>query len=119
MILFFADMDNTLIYSHKRDIGSDKIGVEFYPEKNQMISYMTKTSWKLLQKVAHKLLFIPTTTRTIEQYQRINLGFVPLYALVCNGGILLENGQENMRWYADSRELAAPAKKEIERASVR
>ncbi len=118
MILFFADMDNTLIYSYKRDIGSDKIGVEFYPEKNQMISYMTKTSWKLLQKVAHKLLFIPTTTRTIEQYQRINLGFVPLYALVCNGGILLENGQENMRWYADSRELAAPAKKEIERASV-
>lgn len=111
MILFFADMDNTLIYSYKRDIGSDKIGVEFYPEKNQMISYMTKTSWKLLQKVAHKLLFIPTTTRTIEQYQRINLGFVPLYALVCNGGILLENGQENMRWYADSRELAAPAKK--------
>ena len=72
-------------------------------------TYMTKTSWKLLQKVAHKLLFIPTTTRTIEQYQRINLGFVPLYALVCNGGILLENGQENMRWYADSRELAAPA----------
>ncbi len=33
MILFFADMDNTLIYSYKRDIGSDKIGVEFYPEK--------------------------------------------------------------------------------------
>ena len=110
MILFFADMDNTLIYSYKRDIGSDKIGVEFYPEKSDDFLY-DKTSWKLLQKVAHKLLFIPTTTRTIEQYQRINLGFVPLYALVCNGGILLENGQENMRWYADSRELAAPAKR--------
>ena len=110
MILFFADMDNTLIYSYKRDIGSDKIGVEFYPEKNQMISYMTKTSWKLLQKVAHKLLFIPTTTRTIEQYQRINLGFVPCMRLcvmvgfcwkmvrkICGGMRIQENSQHQQK----------------------
>ena len=118
MILFFADIDNTLIYSYKHNIGNETIGVEFYPEKNKMISFMTKTSWELLQKAAEKVIFIPTTTRTMEQYQRINFGFTPMYALVCNGGVLLENGQENTQWYVDSRSLTAVCAKEMERAAA-
>lgn len=37
-------------------------------------------------------MILPTTTRSIEQYKRINLGVgMDRYALVCNGGILLDN----------------------------
>lgn len=43
-----------------------------------------------MKKVSEKMTIIPTSTRTEEQYKRIDLdiGIVP-YALVCNGGVLL------------------------------
>ena len=46
-----------------------------------------------MKKVSEKMTIIPTSTRTEEQYKRIDLdiGIVP-YALVCNGGVLLVNG---------------------------
>ena len=97
MIVFHTDLDNTIIYSYKHDIGADKRCVELYHDRE--ISYITGETYRLLKQVRVKeqqVMIVPTTTRTIEQYQRIDLGIGTVsYALVCNGGVLLSDGRED------------------------
>lgn len=115
MIIFNSDLDNTIIYSYKHNIGYNKVCVEMYKDRN--VSFMTKLSYDLLKIISEKLLFVPTTTRTIEQYNRIDLGIGKIkYALVCNGGILLENGFKNKEWYKDSLDLISDCTQELEKA---
>ena len=96
-----ADMDNTIIYSYKRNIGENKLNVELY--NGREISFISEKTHDLLKKVSEKMTIIPTSTRTEEQYKRIDLdiGIVP-YALVCNGGVLLVNGKRDREWYLES-----------------
>lgn len=45
--------------------------------------------------------FIPVTTRTIEQFQRITLfqnEIIPEYAITSNGGNILHNGKQDVTW---------------------
>jgi hydroxymethylpyrimidine pyrophosphatase-like HAD family hydrolase len=57
----------------------------------------------MLSDVRKKVRFVPTTTRTIDQYKRIDFGEEePEYALVCNGGILLIHGEIAHDWYQES-----------------
>lgn len=121
MIVFHTDLDNTLIYSYKHDIGVDKRCVEIY--QGREISFITQETYRLLQKVydqedcINQVLIIPTTTRTIEQYHRINLGVGNFqYALVCNGGVLLANGKEDEGWYRESVELIQDSRRELQKA---
>lgn len=115
MIVFHADLDNTLLYSYKRDIGSAKRCVEIYQSRE--ISFLTEKTYELLQKVKEKTLLVPTTTRIREQYERIDLGLGRLpYALVCNGGVLLKDGKRDEKWYARSRELADECGAELKKA---
>lgn len=108
MIIFHCDLDNTLIYSYKRDIGAHKTCVEMYQQRE--ISYMTHQAMELLSKLREKVLLVPTTTRTAQQYHRIDLGYKPPYALVCNGGVLLHEGAVVEDWYAQSLALVAEAR---------
>lgn len=106
MVVFNVDMDNTLIYSYKHDIGESKRCAEIY--QGREISFMTDKTGKLLKELAQKVLIVPTTTRTREQYERIDLGLGAIpYALVCNGGVLIKDGVEDEAWYAGSKELVA------------
>lgn len=115
MIIFNSDLDNTLIYSYKRDIGMNKKCVEVYQERE--ISFMTNQSFRLLQMLNEKVMIVPTTTRTMEQYKRISLGIgIPKYALVCNGGILLENGVISKKWYQESLKIILNSKDELMKA---
>lgn len=118
MIVFHTDLDNTLIYSYKHDIGRQKRCVEVY--QGREISFVTQETYRLLQRLSEqkrRILIVPTTTRTIEQYQRIDLGVGdPEYALVCNGGVLLVNGKEDADWYHDSLERIRDSKSELEKA---
>lgn len=106
MKLFCSDLDNTLIYSYKRDIGAEKQCVEVY--EGREISFMSEYSLSLLGEVRRKACFVPVTTRTEEQYRRILLE-TPEYALVCNGGVLLAGGEPEERWYRESLRLAKDA----------
>lgn len=92
-MIFASDLDRTLIYSSKF--------IDDYPspvkavETGDYYSYMTATAAELLKDLAGKVLFVPCTTRTVEQYRRI--GFlqneVPCrYAVTSNGANLLVNG---------------------------
>lgn len=115
MNIFCTDLDNTIIYSYKHNIGNDKINVEIYEDRE--ISYITKKTYDLLNIVKKEYMIIPTTTRTIEQYKRIELGIGDFkYALVCNGGVLLINGEIDKKWYENSLELIKDSKDELEKA---
>lgn len=117
MIVFHADLDNTLIFSYKHEIGTEKRLVERY--QGREVSYMTEETFRLLKEIKKKVLVVPTTTRTIQQYERIQLGIGALpYALVCNGGILLEEGKEVASWYQTSLELAARSKAALVQGSA-
>ncbi|MDE7324333.1 MAG: HAD hydrolase family protein [Lachnospiraceae bacterium] len=118
MIVFHTDLDNTLIYSHKYDIGQDRICAEIY--QGREISFITRETFLLLQQLKRledQVLIVPTTTRTIEQYQRIDLGVGGFrYALVCNGGVLLVDGKEDEGWYMESLERIKGSKKMLHTA---
>lgn len=123
MIVFHTDLDNTLIYSYKHDIGAQKRCVELY--QGREISFITQETYRLLQVLSRRkeqVLIVPTTTRTVEQYQRIDLGVGSFrYALACNGGVLLVNEcdccanertdicnfahKKDESWYRDSWEM--------------
>lgn len=116
MIVFHTDLDRTLIYSHRAQIGEDKHCVEFY--QGREVSFMTSRSCSLIREIAEQeeVLIVPTTTRSIEQYQRISLPVEPEYALVCNGGVLLRKGIKDRIWYEESLRRIAPAGEEMEKA---
>lgn len=115
MIVVHTDLDNTLIYSYKHDIGENKHCVEVY--QGREISFVTEKTGKLLKEVKNQVMMVPTTTRTLEQYQRIQLGVGEFeYALVCNGGILLHYGKEVDSWYQESLELVEESRKALVQA---
>lgn len=115
MTVFCTDLDNTLIYSYRHDIGKEKVCVEVY--EGREISFMTKRSLSLLKEIRTKALFVPVTTRTTEQYGRIDLMTgTPDYALVCNGGVLLRAGEEVTAWYEESLRLTGESRGELARA---
>lgn len=109
MIIFNSDLDNTIIYSYKHDIGNQKKCVELYQERE--ISFITERTFELLKLVKKNIEMVPTTTRTMEQYNRINLGIGDFkYALVCNGGVLLVNGKSDEDWYQESLRLVGESR---------
>lgn len=115
MRALFTDLDNTLIYSYKHDIGNDKINVEIY--QGREISFITGKTSEYLEKLMQNITIIPITTRTLEQYNRINLGIGDIeYALVCNGGILLEKGCSNTNWYNESLKMISDSRRDLLKA---
>ena len=117
MIIFNTDLDNTLIYSYKHNIGAHKRNVEIY--RGREISFISEKTFHLLNALNRRMLIVPTTTRSIEQYERINLGIAqPKYALVCNGGILLENGRSDESWYRKSSELIYHCRPVMQQAAL-
>ncbi len=100
-MIFASDLDRTLIYS-KVFIKSDLKDIVLVEEKDgESISYMTKSSINLLKLVHKDFLFIPTTTRSFEQYSRIsifNKEITPRYAVVANGGIVIKDGKIDGNW---------------------
>ena len=108
MKLLCTDLDNTLIYSYKHELGNEKRNVELY--QGREISFITEKTYELLKKVNQQYQIVPVTTRTVEQYQRIHLGIHPFqYALTCNGGMLLVDGKREDTWYLESRKMTEPA----------
>ena len=115
MKILCTDLDNTIIYSYKHDIGNEKMNVEIYKERE--ISFISNHTYELLKKVKEEFLIIPTSTRTIEQYERINLKIGTFkYALVCNGSVLIVDGKKDKDWYEESLRLAKPSNLEVKKA---
>lgn len=102
-MLFASDLDQTLIYSHRtvlsQDIEEQMRPVERFEER--FISFMTQNALNMLRKISQRVLFVPVTTRTKLQYQRINFvsyGITHQYAVTSNGGTIFSEGVEDKDW---------------------
>lgn len=92
-MIFASDLDRTIIYS-------DKFIKEFSGpirevETGSYKSYMTAPAAELVKKIACSAVFIPCTTRTVEQYRRVEFlqkEVAPKYAITTNGANILVEG---------------------------
>lgn len=102
-MLFASDLDQTLIYSHKTLI-SKEIDEQIRPVErldDRFISYMTHSALCQLHEVSKRVIFVPVTTRTKLQYQRINFldyDITHQYAVTSNGGTIFSEGVEDKDW---------------------
>ncbi|MFF9566287.1 HAD family hydrolase [Streptomyces sp. NPDC014685] len=104
MVLVASDLDRTLIYSAGAlqltmpDAEAPRLlCVEVYDHKP--LSHLTETAAALLDELARTTVFVPTTTRTREQYGRVHLpGPAPRFAICANGGHLLVDGESDPDW---------------------
>lgn len=101
MRLFTSDLDRTLIFSERTVAKNEdeRLCIESYNGRN--ISYVTQKIWDQLTEINHTMQFVPVTTRSKEQFERILLfqqSIVPKIAIVANGGIILRNGQIDEVW---------------------
>ena len=100
--LVSVDLDRTMIYS-RNALGAafeDAVTcVEIY--QDAPLSFMSIDAAESLRSLAAAALVVPTTTRTIEQFQRIALPGAPWrYAITSNGGNILVDGVPDGSWRA-------------------
>jgi hypothetical protein len=66
------------------------------------LSFMTTAAALRMQTLTEPAAVIPTTTRTIKQFNRIQLPGAPWrYAITSNGGNILVDGVPDLRWRID------------------
>ena len=108
-MIFASDLDQTLIYSKNflnkhYDNAQTAVKqlsiIEYY--RGEPLSYIHNKLISQLKALDNKGLFIPVTTRTEEQYKRIDFsrfGINPKYAVTTNGAKVLINGvADKNRW---------------------
>ncbi|MFF0748574.1 HAD family hydrolase [Streptomyces sp. NPDC004267] len=110
-VLVASDLDRTLIYSAAAlalgmpDPQAPRLlCVEVHEAKP--LSYVTEHAAAQLRALAAETVFVPTTTRTRKQYQRIRLlgdagTAAPRYAICANGGHLLVDGVSDPDWHSE------------------
>lgn len=103
--VFFSDLDQTLLYSH-RSVSAllssttdrhDLVVAEIY--QNAPFGYIEYIANEQLGEISRRMDFVPTTTRTVAQYERIRFPQVKVeYAVTTNGGVILRNGVPDVEW---------------------
>ena len=109
-----SDLDRTLIFSAAAATttgaaaAADLVCVEMLEGRPQ--SFMTGAAHRLLTGLRDAAVFVPTTTRTPEQYRRVRLPGGPApFAVVSNGGHILLEGVPDVAWRAGVQERVAAA----------
>ncbi|ASA25281.1 HAD family hydrolase [Paenibacillus donghaensis] len=112
-MIYASDLDRTLIYSRSA-IGVPENSPGLIPAEiidGVTVSYISQQALEQLQElVAASLVFMPVTTRTIQQYKRINLfqeTIIPDYAITSNGGNILIGGVVDQEWRSAVGSLVA------------
>ncbi|MBR3457026.1 MAG: haloacid dehalogenase [Selenomonadaceae bacterium] len=114
-IWFASDLDNTLIHSYKHRRKEDQC-VEWLNGAEQ--SFMTRTSIQLLKRIHQSITLLAITTRSLEQYRRIQWpeGCKPDLAITTNGAFLIDgNDEEDSSWAEEMRVLCCRDMAEVER----
>ncbi len=101
-MLFFTDLDNTVIYSHRHKVPGKMIWVESLKDRPQ--SFVSERVYDFYTSQDF-LDVVPLTSRTCPQYERLTdmAGlFRWRHALICNGALLLRDGREDEAWTEES-----------------
>lgn len=102
-MIYASDLDQTLIYS-TRAVGlalDSPLIMAAETIKGEVRSYISIEAFSMLTTLAKEIEFIPVTTRTVEQYKRIELFqevIQPKYAITSNGGNILYDGVPDLEW---------------------
>ncbi|XJZ25884.1 hypothetical protein ACF5W4_10760 [Bacillota bacterium Lsc_1132] len=104
-MIIASDLDRTLIYSQRAiDQLGHATGMGLKPvekKDGKYVSYMTELSLCLLEEICRHSLFVPVTTRTEEQFNRITIFHkivaVP-YVITSNGANILFKGEKIHGW---------------------
>ncbi|QSS99302.1 haloacid dehalogenase [Pontibacillus sp. ALD_SL1] len=104
MMLFVSDLDRTIIFSSRfmQSVQEERSYQVVEVVNGTHRSFITETALHLLNKVRSSVMFVPVTTRTREQYERIQLfqgNGIPPYAVVGNGATILRNGKVDQEWH--------------------
>lgn len=99
-ILFTSDLDRTLIFSERTKLKDEEyVCIEQLDGRD--MSYMSVNTYRLLKEVQQYIQFVPVTTRSLKQYERITVfsqDLKPEIAIVANGGTILRNGVVDTTW---------------------
>jgi hypothetical protein len=104
--LVATDLDRTLIYSAAAAALADDDLVVVERLDGRVISSATPRTLALLHELAAVALVVPATTRTADQYRRIDVvvaELAPRYAVVANGGDVLVDGVADPEWHRQVR----------------
>lgn len=96
----FSDLDRSVIYSNKfLDTKVKYLNIEKY--EGREISYISLDTIEYIKQIQDIGMFIPTTTRTTEQFNRINFEQFKIkfpWAITTNGGCILKNNKVLESW---------------------
>ncbi|SEK83570.1 HAD family hydrolase [Paenibacillus sp. OK003] len=102
-MIYASDLDQTLIYSRRSmgvsDDASGIIPAEWI--RGELSAFMSDKALNRLKDLPEDIIFMPVTTRTVEQYQRIRIfqqDVIPAYAVTSNGGNILIAGEVDQSW---------------------
>lgn len=103
-MIIFSDLDRSIIYSNKfieefNDFNNEYDCIE--KVNNKEISYISLKTIEYLKEIQDFGTFIPTTTRTAEQFRRIdfdNYNIKFKYAITSNGGTILKDNEPLKEW---------------------
>lgn len=93
---FVSDLDGTLIFS-SRELGADAIKLEEG-------AGIERSSLEALAQISDLARFIPATSRSVAQYQRLRLeenGIKVFAAVVANGAVVMKDGKRDEAYAAD------------------
>ncbi|WP_336672046.1 HAD family hydrolase [Tsukamurella sp. USMM236] len=116
-----SDLDRTLIFSEAAAgpafATSDPVCVEIY--RDAPLSYMAPAAHAGLAALAAATPVVPTTTRTPEQYLRVQLPGAPFRFAICsNGGEILVDGAPDPQWQTHIRGLLAALPADLDRIAA-
>lgn len=106
-MVIFSDLDRSIIYSNKfLDTKTQYKNIEIYNGKQ--ISYISLDTLKLIKKIQERGMFIPTTTRTKEQFSRIRFCENKIcfpWAITSNGGVILKDNKVLESWQKKIKDI--------------
>ncbi|MEU1985996.1 HAD family hydrolase [Nocardia sp. NPDC019395] len=98
-VLIATDLDRTMIYSRNAFGTAEPAALCVEHLEGAPLSYMTVAAADAMTALASVAAVLPTTTRTIAQFERIRFPGEPwAYAVTSNGGNILVDGSPDRQW---------------------
>lgn len=117
-LLLAMDLDGTLFRSY-RDRQPGDAAVDGYGGKP--CAFLSPEAADLLAELADRVRLVPVTTRSVEQYRRIEwpAGLRPSLAVTSNGGCLLRNDVPDAAWQTGAHQIVSGLETQLERLANR
>lgn len=110
-MIYFSDLDRTIICS-KKLITKEDNAICIESIEGEDISFISNDILNNLKILNSKKIFIPTTTRSVQQFKRIEFNKFGLnfkYAITSNGACILKDGVPLDSWIKEINKIKSSA----------